>query len=94
MSKKSMYATLATFAAFCGGVPGFGGFWNSGKYHKSSYNRLELGNGMSSGEMGTKRKKKLPKSKRNKHHKNKTESKPRNKCYEKKQVLFYKGGIK
>ena len=94
MSKKSMYATLAAFAAFCGGVPGFGG---SGKYPKS-YNQLELGKGMSSEEMGTKGKKKLPKSKRNKYNKNKTESKSRDNCYKKtelvQQVLFYKGGIK
>ena len=63
MSKKSsMYATLAAFTAFCGGVPSFGG---SGKYSKS-YNRLELGKGMSSEEMGTKGKKKLSKSKRKK----------------------------
>ena len=37
MFKKLMYATLATFTAFCGGVPGFGG---SGKYPKS-HDRLE-----------------------------------------------------
>lgn len=55
-----MYTMLAAFTALCGGVPGFGG---SEKYPKS-YNRLELGKGMSSEEMGTKGKKKLPKSKR------------------------------
>ena len=60
MSKKSMYATLAAVTAFCGGLPNFGG---SGKYPKS-HNRLELGKGMSSEEMGTKGKKKLPKSKK------------------------------
>ncbi len=65
-SKKSLYATLAAFTAFCGGVPGFPDFGGSGKYPKS-YNRLKL-KGMSSEEMGTKGKKKLPKSKRNKTH--------------------------
>lgn len=93
MSKKSMYATLATFAAFCGGIPGFGG---SGKYPKS-YDQLELGKGMSSEEMGTKGKKKLPKSKRNKHSKNKLKS--HDKCYKKtvlvqEVLVHYKGGIK
>ncbi len=94
MSKKSMYATLAAFTAFCGGLPSFGG---SRKYPKS-YNQIELGKGMSSEEMGTKGKKKLPKSKRNKHHKNKIKSKLHDKCYKKtapvQQILFYKGGIK
>ena len=94
MSKKSMYATLAAFTAFCGGLLSFGG---SRKYPKS-YNQLELGKGMSSEEMGTKGKKKLPKSKRNKHHKNKIKSKPHGKCYKKtelaQQLLFYNGGMK
>ena len=54
-SKKSLYATLAAFTAFCGGVPGFPDFGGSGKYPKS-YNRLKL-KGMSSEEMGTKGKK-------------------------------------
>lgn len=93
-SKKSLYTTLAAFTAFCSGVPGFG---DSRNYPKS-YNQLELGKGMSSEEIGTKGKKKLPKSKRSKHCKNKAESKPRNKCYKKttlvQQSLFYKGGIK
>ena len=65
-SKKSMYATLAAFTAYCGGIPCFGG---SGKYPKS-YNRLKL-KGMSSEEMGTKGKKKLPRSKRNKTNRRK-----------------------
>ena len=95
MSKKSLYATLAAFTTFCSGVPGFSSFGGSGKYPKS-YNQIELGKGMSSEEMGTKGKKKLPKSKRNKH--NEIKSKPRDKCYKKtapvQQVLFYKGGIK
>ena len=94
MSKKSMYAMLAAVTAFCGGLPNFGG---SGKYPKS-HNQLELGKGMSSEEMGTKGKKKLPKSKRNKHNKNKTKSKSRNKCYEKttlvQQVMFYNERVK
>lgn len=94
MSKKSMYATLAAFTAFCGGLSSFRG---SRKYPKS-YNRLELGKGMSSEEMGTKGKKKLPKSKRNKHNKNKTKSKPRNKCCKKtalvQQVMFYNERVK
>lgn len=71
MSKKSLYANLAAFAAFCSGVPGFGG---SGKYQNDTYERLELGKGMSSEEMGTKGKKKLPKSKRNKCCKTKSKS--------------------
>lgn len=55
-----MCATLAAFTAFCGALPSFVG---SRKYSKS-YNRLELGKEMSSEEMRTKGKKKLPKSKR------------------------------
>ena len=98
MYKKSIYATLATlaaFTAFCGGVPGFG---SSGKYPKSKpYESLNLGKGMSSEEMGTKGKKKLPKSKRNKHNKNKLKS--HDKCYKKtvlvqEVLVHYKGGIK
>lgn len=58
----SVHSTLAAFTAFCGGVPGFGG---SGKYPKF-HDRLEI-KGMSSEEMGTKGKKKIPKSKRNKN---------------------------
>lgn len=96
-SKKSLYSALAAFTTFCSGVPGFPSFEGSGKYPKS-YNQIELGKGMSSEEMGTKGKKKSPKSKRNKHHKNKTKSKLHDKCYKKtapvQQILFYKEGIK
>lgn len=73
-SKKSLYAMLATFTNFYGKVPGFGNCVN----HSKSNDKLELGKGMSSEEMGTKGKKKLPKSKRNKHkcYKTKNKTKP------------------